>query len=62
MTMTKIALACAPASTPRAAVNATEAALRAAVFERDEIARLAIACAIAGQHVLLLGEPGTGKS
>lgn len=62
MTTKKIAIVpSSPVSSRQRALDLV-AALDAAVLERSTEARLLVACAIAGHHALLLGEPGTGKS
>lgn len=45
-----------------AAVQALGRALKARLFERDEVIDGALAALVAGHHVLLIGPPGTAKS
>jgi MoxR-like ATPase len=57
----------------RSALNGTVCGLRSklrqllsklatSLFERDSEIRLSILCALAGEHIMLLGPPGVGKS
>lgn len=51
-----------PAAPSRAALASMIEVLEAGLLERDAAARLVLLAAVAGEHVLLLGPPGTAKS
>lgn len=64
--MTTTALTLAPSATDfasaHASVQALSADLNRAFVERAEVVRALLVALIAGEHVALLGDPGTGKS
>ncbi len=51
-----------PAPSPRDRLLAGAAALKASLIERDEEVDLALTALLAGEHLLLVGPPGTAKS
>jgi len=51
-----------PASPARAKVLQLRAALCSAFQERDEIVDALLSAVVAGEHIVMLGPPGTGKS
>ncbi len=51
-----------PVTDPRAKLQTIEGELNAAVLERKEEVRSLILTLVAGEHLLLLGSPGTAKS
>jgi len=51
-----------PAAPSRAALSSMIEVLEAGLLERDAAARVVLLAAVAGEHVLLLGPPGTAKS
>ena len=52
----------APSASVLSKFQALAAGLKAQFIERDHIIDAMVACLACGQHILLLGEPGTGKS
>jgi MoxR-like ATPase len=45
-----------------AVVDGAVAAARAGLVDRELIAEVTVLCAVAGEHLLVIGPPGTGKS
>lgn len=52
----------APATTPAQVIRQVENDLNSVLIERQPVVRLLLACAVAGQHLCLLGQPGTAKT
>jgi hypothetical protein len=55
-------LTASEATDPRGKLLAIERELNAEIFERGEVIRSLLLALVAGEHVLLLGPPGTAKS